>query len=168
MTVKNTIETLVDILKVRMNLSDEQIWVYNQSKKISNTQGIYIVIQEGVKVPFAVNKSTQEAENGDLQEVTTQKYMEDYIINIVSRNNEALMRQVDILAAISSVYSQQQQEKTGIQIYRVPTSFVPLPENEGGSMLYRYAITIKILTNYISINNVEYYNQFPDIETNNN
>ena len=89
-------------------------------------------------------------------------------IDILSRSNDALMRNWEIIAALKSIFSQQTQEANDFKIFRIPQSFVNTSSAEGGSQLNRYTLTFpafvwyrkaKVLTN-AGINGGDYYDDF--------
>lgn len=144
-------QILVDIIATRMELDTQSVWVRNQNRKIPQGDGVYIAVgQIGWKV-YGNNREEVSTEIPQpspspaiqtLTEVITINAQEMIQIDIMSRNNDALMRQWEILAALNSTYSVQQQEKNSFRIATIPMGFIDSSFAEGGSTLNRFTITI--------------------------
>lgn len=63
-------------------------------------------------------------------------------IDLISQNRDAATRNWEIVAALTSIYSVQQQEKYQFKIFKVPNSFTNTSAAEGSSNLNRYTIVI--------------------------
>ncbi len=102
---------------------------------------------------------------GTINEVTRVQMMENIQISILSRDTQALRRHWEIVGALRSIYSQQQQEFNSFKIFRIPRSFVNASSAEGGSNINRFSITIPALVWYLkervlSSDNGDYYDDF--------
>jgi len=80
-------------------------------------------------------------------------------IDLISKNSDAETRNWEVLAALESVYSVQQQEKYKFRIFKMPSGFSNTSAAEGSSNLNRYTIVVnchiwfskeKELTDYYS------------------
>lgn len=80
-------------------------------------------------------------------------------IDLVSKNRDAANRGWEVIAALTSNYSNQIQEKYNLKVFKIPQSFNNTSAAEGGSNLNRYTIVIssfiwqykeKILTEYFT------------------
>ncbi len=63
-------------------------------------------------------------------------------IDIFSRSIEAVQRRWEPIAALKSIYSQQQQEAEEFKIFSIPQSLVNTSETEGGSRLNKFSMVI--------------------------
>lgn len=70
-------------------------------------------------------------------------------IDILSRGNDILSRNWEIVGALRSIYCQQQQEKYNFKIMRLTRGLVNTSSAEGGSELNRYTITIPVFVWYM-------------------
>lgn len=146
-----TAQILADILTVEMNMPADSVWLRNQNRQIPNDTGLYIVLGMTSAFPIANVTRMQEV---TVDNVTTEhqinevQQQENIQIDILSRSNDALTRNWEIVAAMQSFYSQQQQEKNNFKIFRIPHSFVETANAEGGSMLNRYTIVVPCLVWY--------------------
>lgn len=144
-------QIICNILVKKMRLSDQNVWVRDQNKKIPDGTGIFIAVGCVGWKPIAVNtleesivipKPDPQPDISTLKEIITTIAQEYIQIDIMSRDNAALMRQMEILSSLASTYSIQQQEKNSFKIFRLPIRFDNTSFAEGGSMLNRFSITI--------------------------
>jgi hypothetical protein len=138
-------QVIIDILTQRMNLAPDQIWLRDQNRLIPTDKGLFIVVgMVDAKVITNITSMTTETVNTistqhEINEVMMCEYTQ---IDIFSRSNEAKLRNWQVVAALQSFYSQQQQELNNFKIFRIPTSFVDTSGAEGGSFINRYTITV--------------------------
>jgi hypothetical protein len=81
-------------------------------------------------------------------EYTQVQQRENIQVDILSRSNDALTRNWEIIGALSSIYSKQVQEKYNFKIFRIPQGFINTSDAEGGSFLNRYSLTFPVFTWY--------------------
>lgn len=150
-------QIIVDIIAARMGLNDQSVWVQNQNKKIPQTPGIFVIVgQVGWKpygvnveeVPVTVTRPSPLEPLYTLKEVITVSAQQMMQIDIMSRDNSALERQWEILAALASTYSVQKQEENCFQIAKLPSSFMDTSSAEGSAILNRFTITINCFVWY--------------------
>lgn len=95
---------------------------------------------------------------------------DDIQIDIFSRNDSARQRRYEVLSALTSFYSQQQQEKYQFKIYNIPTRILNTSKvdrlnnsnkAEGATVIYRYTITVS--TQYCKewTRQIDYFDTFP-------
>ena len=145
------IQIVIDILTEEMSLDPQRIWVEDQNHAIPPDKGMFIVVgMHDAKVMSNTSYMVAETVNS----VTTQHQIsqvqqrEDIQIDILSRSNEAIFRNWEIVAALQSFYSQQQQELYNFKIFRIPASVVKTSGAEGGSNINRFTITISAFVWY--------------------
>lgn len=155
-------QVIIDILNAEMNMPPDSVWLRQQNKTIKGDNGLYIAVglvsaqtignvtemdTFDIEGAFDVNSfdelSFQEGEVG-IYEVNRVQQQEAIQIDIMSSadSNLAMLRNWEVIAALQSFYSQQQQEANNFKIFRIPRSFVDTSSAEGGSMLQRFTITI--------------------------
>lgn len=105
--------------------------------------------------------NTKWFDNSTLTEHTQQIIDDEIQIDIFSRNNDARIRRYEVLSALTSYYSQQQQEKYQFKIYNIPRRIINTSRAEGAATIYRYTLTIS--TQYCKewTRQVDYFNTFP-------
>jgi hypothetical protein len=163
-TQKLAAQVIIDILNSEMNMPPNSVWLREQNRTIPNDDGLYIAVGlVGAQTlgnvtemqtidtigngAFQANAFNLDAfQNGYPQqfEVNQLQQQEAIQIDIFSsaKNNLALFRNWEVIAALQSFFSQQQQEANSFKIFRIPRSFVDTSSAEGGSMLQRFTITI--------------------------
>ena len=82
-------------------------------------------------------------------------------IDILSGNTDARKRSHEIILALDSIYSQQQQEKFQFKINKSNTGFNNVSELEGEKNLNRFALTITCFCWYYKTKQInDYYDKF--------
>lgn len=164
-----TPQIIVNIIKQCMDLPDKSVWIRDQNRLIPNDNGLYIVVGF-VNAPQVMSNVTymKEVVVDDVatqHEINEVQIMENLQIDILSRSNDALTRNWEVIAAMQSFYAQQQQELNNFKICRIPRAFLNTSSAEGGSQLNRYSITISALVWYrkdkvLASPLGDYYNDF--------
>lgn len=157
-----------DILKTELNLTDQDIWIFNQDFKIPDTKGLFITLSTINKIPFANNN--RFVENDTQTGIDQNQYIlttEEINIDLFSKNRDAQTRQFEVLMAFDSYYSRDQQEKYQFKIAKINQPFINISEVEGVGMLNRFQLSIKVLTWSKKTSPVPFYdNNFdPEIKT---
>jgi len=106
-------QIIVNILKTEMNLPLDNVWLNNQNRKIAIDDGLYIAVgmvdsqvMSNTNTPYPTDEGMSER-----QQVLTRDNIQ---IDLLSKSNSALTRRWEVLAALKSVYSTQQQEENGL------------------------------------------------------
>lgn len=150
---------LADILQNQLNLDDDQVWIFNQKINQPKNYDLFLVLNEISCKPFSnVSRET----DGQTKSFTNFLSMID--INIQSRGPSAMYRKEEVILALMSVYSRQQQELNSFSIGRISTNFISLSNLDGSAIPYRYVISMMMQYAVSSTKNVEFYNDFPDVE----
>lgn len=163
-----TAQILVDIINHEMAMPKNTVWVRDQNVKIPNDQGLYIIVGFVNGFPMANTAYMQTEIVNDLAEehqICQVQVQENIQIDVLSRSNDALTRNWEVIAALQSFYSQQQQEANNFKIFRIPRAYVNASFAEGGSQLNRYSITVPCFVWYrkdslISSQLGDYYDDF--------
>lgn len=131
---------LADIITVFLGLDATRVVVSSENYNPPKDQGIYITIQTdpteiiGVSQVFNGTTGAEESSISAFQRLT---------VNVTSRDRSALQRKEEIPMALTSVYSQQQQELQQVRIFRegpiLDLSFI-----EASKALHRYQVPVKI------------------------
>jgi hypothetical protein len=156
---KSPIVILRDIIKTQMNLNNDRIWVYNQSKSIPTDKELFVVLEFLNSKVYSARNSYIPTNTG-MQEQPTMNTVEEYAIKIASVNDDATFRKEEIILALNSDYSIQQQQIYQFRIAQIPNTFLNVSSVEASKMLNRYDIHIKVFAFYSKSNNVSYYNTF--------
>lgn len=143
-----------------MKLSSEQIWVYNQRRKIPPTEGLYIVVGMISTQNYGNNNSYSPSLPTEYNQQTSQMMQETLSINLFSYDNQAIERLPEALGALASIYSEQVQEKYSMQIGRVPTAINDTSYLEASAILFRQTITLRVLRAYSQITTADFYDNY--------
>lgn len=153
------IKHICQILQTQLNLTDNQIWIYNQKRNIPNDLGVYFVVNYlGQTVIGNIRKevSTQQG----LQECQSITNLATFSVDILSRSSQAReMRDLAIMA-LNSTYSQQIQEQYSFQIARNSFQVTNTSEVEGVAELNRYSISFNVTYMSETSKSIAYYDTF--------
>lgn len=155
----NTPQIICNIIQQYMGLSDDQIWIYNQRRKIPPTEGLFVVVSFVSRVAYGNNNAYLPDVPGCGQNL--QQFMQETLsINLFSYDTQAIDRMPEMLGSLKSVYSEQVQEKVPMQIGTVPISINDTSFLEASAILFRETVTIRVLRSYSQERNSDYYNNF--------
>lgn len=161
-------QIIVNIINHEMCMPPNSVWLRDQNRLIPNDNGLYIVV--GIVSAFTVANNVYMVEETvdmitaehQINEVVQQENIQ---IDVLSRSNDALIRNWEVIAAMQSFYAQQQQEANQFKIFRIPHSFLDTSSAEGGSTLNRYTIVMPCMVLYrkdrvLSLPSGDYYDDF--------
>ena len=151
---------LCDIIATDMGLDPTRVVVYNQNWKSPKDERIYIVISEG---PEHIIGNTNRFDHVGDNEIKKVAVSAIYNVEITSKNTDAKYRRTEVLAAINSDYSEQQQELNQIRIFRT-NRIIPLSFIDGRSALHRYQIPVIINSVQIYEKAITVYDKFQEPE----
>lgn len=152
------LKTVCDILKVGMNLEQDQIWLYNQKTDIPNDKRIYVVVSLKNEEVFGNNIETKD--DYGLDEVVWSNIVSDVGIELFSYNVNALNRRYEVLSSMRSTYSVQKQEELNFNISRKPTVFLDSSFASPTAKLYSFYYEYRITHIENSAKPIEYYDDF--------
>jgi hypothetical protein len=188
-----TEQVFVNIINKQMAMPANSVWIGNQNRKIPNDDGLYIAVTmvdaqvmsstvsqiqvdvtpSDVVTDWDTPGATWDevGQTWDQPKVYQQRELSQVIqreniqIDLFSRSNYGLSRRWEVVAAVQSIYGQQQQEANYCKIFRIPRSFINTSSAEGGSMLNRYSITIPCFvwyskTRVLTEDGYDYYDDF--------
>lgn len=131
---------LCDIIATDMALDPTRVVVYDQNFKAPSDPEIYVIVR---KNPARVIGSSRTFDPDTDEEIKMIALNETYGVEITSKNRTAQDRYFEVIMALTSVYSQQQQEEHNIRIFRT-REIQDLSLIEGASALHRYLIPVII------------------------
>lgn len=136
---------ICNVIARGMGLDPERVWIRDENKVIPNDRDVFVVVGMIDSLPTSVTSSMVQDNTVDppvQKEVNRVNSTEFILIDIASRSTAAKTRHWEILAALQSIYGQQQQEANYCKFFRIPRNFLNTSYAEGGSQLNRYSITI--------------------------
>lgn len=153
------IKHICKILQNSLNLTDEQIWIYNQKRDIPNDFGIYFVVNYiGQRIIGNVRKEV--ATPAGLVEYQSVHSLANFSVDILSRSSKAREMRDKALMALNSTYSQMIQEANGFQIAPNSFSVTNTSEIEGVAELYRYTLSFNVTYMSETSKSIDYYDTF--------
>jgi hypothetical protein len=132
-------QIIVNILTSEMCLPKQNCWVRDQNRLFPGTPGLFAIVG---MVDSQVVSNINSFNGSTLAETQDVQTIDKIQIDILSRDTTAIFRRWEVLAALKSIYSEQQQENNTFKIYQIPTSFINTSYAEGGSEINRFSIVI--------------------------
>ena len=147
---------LIDIIRTEMSLAESRVAAYAQNWKSPIDQNIYIIVAlQSTRIIGSVNKFDPATD----KEIKSTSMSETYNIEITSKNRDAQTRYHEVIMALTSDYSEQQQELNQIKIFRTG-QILDLSLIEASSSLHRYRIPVIINSVKIKENDIIPFEHF--------
>lgn len=167
---REPIKVIADILQTEMQIPEGQIMLGYEKWDIPPNPDLYIALTYvGGK---AIGNSNYFTSVGNLpgQQIEHQEVAMRHVVQIdlLSFGPEARIRKEEVLMALRSIYSQQQQEKYLMSIARVPSDFVDASTLEETKMLNRFTLTVPITALHTKTKAAPYYDKFQTAEVHEN
>lgn len=151
-------EYIVDIIRKEMGLSQQNIWIHSQNRKIPpQSQELYVTVGCVDFLPIS-SKSRYDPETDE--EVQTVYGRASVQVDILSRSLEARQRRAELLMALNSFYSKEVQDKKQFRIFELPQRFINTSGLEGGSEINRFSLVIRAMISQDKIKSTSYYDTF--------
>ena len=151
--VGNPLLLFCDIIKNGLGLDESQVYLYNQKINIPIDSQLYISV--GILNNSVFGNSLSYDSNGNaIQKINMKSTLG---VDILSRSTEALFRKEEVVMALNSHYSQQQQEHNSFYIARIPSSFVNLSELEASAIPYRFHFDVNIQYSREKLTTADYF-----------
>jgi hypothetical protein len=159
--VGNVIVLFCDILQKELGLSNGRVYEWDQKIMQPTDSGLYIAVSVPICKPFASDNSII---NGI--QVQTVNMQATFDIDIISRGPEARDRKEEVILALNSIYSQQQQQFNSFSIGKLPlgSQFVNLSNIDGAAIPYRYRISINVQYFIEKHQSAPYFDTFLPVE----
>lgn len=151
---------LCDIIRREMNLSNEQVWIWDQKINSPKDYRLYVAVQTLNDKAFGNTNSFDSAGNS----IQSVNMWEQVSIDIMSRDQSARTRKEEVLMALASNYAQTQQTTNGFYIAKQSTSFVNLSQVDGAAITYRFNITVTLQYAVKKSQAVPYYDSFSNVQ----
>lgn len=158
-SVGDALVLFCDILRTELGLAPDRVYLYNQKIEQPKDFGMYVVVSILHEKPFG-NVLKQAIGGAEAEAYVS--VISTIGVDIISRGPEARDRRFEVLIALASVYSQQQQEANGFSVGRVPLNFVNLSLLDGAAIPYRFHMDITITHSYAKRKAVPYFDA-PDL-----
>lgn len=154
------VKVLADIIQTFMDLEDGQVVLAYQKFTIP-TDGLLVVLTSVNDQEISRDSFLRANDAGGQDEVNQIVMLHEVQVDILSFDNAARTRRLEIPMAIGSFYSEQEQEANSLQIAR---NMIPMQDTsflEVTKYLSRYTTRIRMtaLTELVK-SNAEYYDDF--------
>lgn len=144
---------LTDIIQKYMGLDSKHIFWWDQKTFQPTDSGLYVILSEMSCKPFS-NISDYDSSGNSVQIVNMSSTVG---IDIISRGPAARDQKGLIIAALNSVYSQQQQTANSFYVALLSTAFTNLSNIDGAAIPYRYNISVALQYFVKRVSAVGYY-----------
>lgn len=154
-----------DIIKNELKLDNKRVYLWDQKLLQPTDGGLYVAVTESSCKPFGSSNDVVPSVSG-MNQIQSVNMLSTLDIDIISRGPEARDRKEEVLLAINSVYSQQQQSANSFFIGRLPAGsrFINLSNIDGAAIPYRYRISINIQYAKTITQQAQHFDQFDSPE----
>ncbi len=154
-----------DIIQNQMNLAPGRTYLFDQKIFQPSDNSLYIAVSVPVCKPWA-NMNQILPTIGGMTQFQTVNVMATLDVNVISRGPDALVRKEEVLLALNSVYSQQQQQANSFLLGVIPPSsqFVNLSNIDGAAIPYRFKISIFMQYSVAKQVASQYFNRFSQVQ----
>jgi len=154
------IKIIADIIQTYMRLENGQVMLAYQKFKIP-TEGLFVVITAVSDVEIARDSYIEDAQDGGQNEVVDIAMLHEIQIDIMSFDDQARKRRMEVIASLASIYSQQKQVANTIQIARNVMPMTDTSSLEVTQYLSRYTTRVRVAAFHRIVNGTkEYYDDF--------
>lgn len=158
-----TTQIIGNLIRDYMGLEASRVVIYNQRRNIGTDGGLWITVgQMGVKT-FGNNRRSESTSTG-MAETVAQHVQEMISIDILSKDESALERWPEVVAALASTAAQQAQETYSMRFASLPSGVTDVSVLEASAMLYRMNVTLNVLRSYNVTKSIDYYDTFAPVE----
>ena len=119
------------------------MYFYNQKINLPRDQKLYIAVGVLNAKAFG-NTNTKDPSGVGLVEEQVVNMQNILSVDIMSRSTDAFFRKEEVLMALNSQYSQNQQTANSFYIAKISSSFVNLSDQDGAAIPYRFNISVSM------------------------
>ena len=160
-------QIIADIIVREMSLPNDNVWIDELGYNIPTSEDLMVAVGMSSSIPMSSQSFIEDRDTppDSVFEVQRVQLRENIDINIFARNSDALTRRWEVIAALGSIYSQQQQETNAFKIFKLPNTFLNTSAAEGGSQLARYTLSFACFVWYskekqLTVDGGDYYEEF--------
>lgn len=156
---QTSMDLIRTILVNQMNMKSERVNIYDEKWKIPPIDELFIVLEYRTGKLIANRNIFSALEGGTPAESQEINVLEQITVGVFSRDRSATQKKEEVLMAILSSYSQQQQEKYAFRIARIGP-ITDLSAVEGVAMIKRYDIDLSVYAWYSKVIAPEYFDSY--------
>ncbi len=161
--VASALSLLADIIRQEMGLANDQVYLWDQKFDIPNDYRLYIAIGVQSAKPFGTSRDMDTSGVGIIETMSV-NMQATASIDLLSRGPDARDRKEEVLLALKSTYSIQQQDAYGFMVAPHTVGFVNLSELDGPAIPYRFNLSLNLQYKVTKARVIEYYDNFPTPE----
>lgn len=150
-----------DVLAHELNLPRKRVYLWDQKIMQPTDQGLYIAVSVASTKPFGNSSAFRGSDNVSDQFVSMCALVD---IDIISRGPDARDRKEEVILALNSIYSQQQQNANSFYIGQLSTRFINLSEIDGAAIPYRFRISVNMQYFYQKQSAAPYFDEFSAVD----
>jgi hypothetical protein len=134
-----------DIIQTVLALPNGRVYLWDQKLPEPDDDGLFVIVSILSCKPFGNNKS-YTGSSGSLSQGQSVNMFAQLQMDIISRDASARVQKEQVLMALTSDYSEQQQEANSFSIGRLPpgSQFTNLSQQDGAAIPYRFVISIGV------------------------
>lgn len=154
---------LCEILQRELALPDGYVYLWDQKINQPKDSRLYIAVSQLTTKVIGNNLGSVPVSGG----MEARQYIAckgNITIDAISRSTAALLRKEEILMALASQYSRQQQDANSFSIATIPTAFVNLSQVDGAAIPYRFQLTVGMFYSQPRVKAAQYFDQFDEPE----
>lgn len=148
-----------DILAHELSIARSRVYLWDQKIMQPTDFGLYIAVSVARAKPFGNSNSFNGTDNTSDQYVNMLNTLD---LDIISRGPEARDRKEEVILALNSLYSQQQQSANSFFIGTISSNFINLSEVDGAAIPYRFRISVNMQYAYRKQTAAPYYDTFTE------
>lgn len=157
--VGTPLHLLCEILQQELQLDSRQVYLWDQKINQPKDSVMYIAVSQLTAKVIGNNRRAVPTGGGmDAEQYITLRGM--VTLDVISRSTEALLRKEEVLMALTSQYSIQQQDANSISISSVPTGFVNVSQIDGAAIPYRFQLTLGLFYAQPRVKPAQYFDSF--------
>lgn len=156
-----------EVIQNQMGLANGRVYVWDQKIFQPTDSGLYVAVSVMSPKPIS-NIVEYDGSGSGLNSVQTVNMYAIVDIDIFSRGPAARDQKELVIAALNSVYAQQQQEANSFYIGKISTNFINLSHVDGAAIPYRFKISVALQYMVKKILAVPYFDNFNGPQTNTN
>lgn len=156
-----------DILQNQLGLSQGRVYLWDQKINEPTDNGLFVAVSVLRCKPFGNILETDGSGSG-LNAIQWTNIAATLGVDVISRGPSARDRKEEVLLALNSVYSEQQQELNSFYIGKIPPggAFVNLSGVDGAAIPYRFNISVTMQYMYKKVVPVPYFDSFSTPQVN--
>ena len=156
----SSLDVIKQILINETDIDKSRIWAYNSNIDLPQDDKLFIILHYGERSPISNTIKYQTTQNG-LNEVQSMNIVENVIVSVMSKNNDARDRAPEVVMAMNSTFSRQQQARNKMHISILgeilDNSFL-----EATARINRFDCMLRVFVSFDKIKTVEYFDKFPN------